>query len=95
MNLKVVSSLGEKYFTITNPKLLDSINVALQEANEIYVPTGGLFEIWADISVLKNRKKANFMIQFNKYNGWMIVIESRTFSSDYIFHLIKDYSVKS
>jgi hypothetical protein len=92
MTLKISSSAGLKYILITNAKKLDTINTVLKETKEIYVQQGGSFEISSDISVFKNGKQANFFVEFSKYNGWMIVIENRTFSSDYIFNLIKQYS---
>lgn len=91
MTLKITSLAGLKHVIITNKNKLDSINTALKEAKEIYVQQGGAFEISSDISVFKNGKHANFFVEFSKYNGWMIVVENRTFSSNYIFNLIKQY----
>lgn len=92
VSIKLSSPSGLKYLTITNSKELDSINVALKEMKEINVSIGGVFELWADITVFKNGKDADFMAQFSKYNGWMIVFGNRTFSNDYIFNLIEKYN---
>lgn len=92
MTIKISSPAGLKQLTITDSKQLDTINASLMTAKETNVQVGGAYEIWADILVYKNGKKANFLVQFSKYNGWMIVFRNRTFKSDYIFNLINRLS---
>jgi hypothetical protein len=93
MTLKVASHSGIKEFAITDTKKLDTINKALIKVKQIDVLTGGALEIWADIFIFKNGKKANLFVGFSQYNGWFIEIGSDTFACGYIFNLIKYYSI--
>jgi hypothetical protein len=93
MTLQVASHAGIKEFTVTDTKKLDTINKALMNVKKIDVLTGGALEIWGDSYIFKNGKKANLFVGFSKYNGWFIEIGSDTFASDYIFDLIKNYSI--
>lgn len=94
VKIKIGSSAGLKEIEIASLNELDSINMALKDAQEIDVQPRGAFEITAHLDIYKNKKKAFVMVHFSKYHGKTIEIDSKVFKSDYIFNLIEKYSGK-
>ena len=94
VEMKVVSETGVNNIVLTNATQLDNISNAFKAALENEIPTGGLFETWAEVNVYKENGKVNLFIQHNVYNGWMIVVDSKTLTSDYLFALVRRYSKK-
>ena len=94
VEIKIGSDSPVTYITILDSRLLDSINVAFQNAQEKDIKNGGAFETWADMTIYKSNKKVNVFIQHSIYNGWMIDV-GKTLTSDYLFSLIKRYSKRS
>jgi len=92
VEMKLVSKAGVKNSVITNKAQLDSIDNAFKNAKEINVQKGGAFDIWAEIKLYKGDNKIDFFIEHSPYNGWMIEINNKTLSSDYLFELVKRYA---
>jgi hypothetical protein len=88
----VVSETGVNRLTLTNPQQLDSIRTAINEAKEVKVSLGGGFEIWSDITIYSNEKSIDFRVLNSKYHGWYMQIGGKTFSSVYIFDLVKRHT---
>jgi hypothetical protein len=92
VEMKIGSDAPVTYVTILDPRQLDSINLAFQNAQEKDIQKGGVFETWADVNIYKSNKKVNLFIQHSIYNGWMIEVGSKTLTSDYLFALVRRYS---
>jgi hypothetical protein len=92
VEMKIGSDSPVTYVTILDRSLLDSINLAFQNAQEKDIQKGGAFETWADVTIYKNNKKANLFIQHSIYNGWMIEVGNKTLTSDYLFALVRRYA---
>jgi hypothetical protein len=92
--MKVVSAVGTTNVVFTDRKLLDSMDNALQQAKQINVDKGGVFDPWADITVYKNGKQIHLFIQHSLYNGWMIEVGGKTLANEYLFELVRRYARK-
>ena len=94
VEMKLVSEAGVNNIVLTNATQLDSISNAFKKVQEKELHNGGAFETWAEVNIYKGNKKVNLFIQHSVYNGWMIVIGSKTLTSDYLFALVRRYSKK-
>lgn len=92
VEMKISTDTGLKKFEITEQDTLDSLRIALKQANEIDVQKGGAFEIWAEIKVYEKQGVADFFVQFSKYNGWYMEVDGKTLKCDYMFYLVKKYN---
>jgi hypothetical protein len=92
IEMKVVSETGVKNIVISDNTQLQRIDTAFKNAKEIDREVGKTRTIWADINLEKGGKKVDVWISYNDYNGWVMDIRNNTFSSDYLFQLVKLYS---
>jgi hypothetical protein len=95
VEIKIGSDSPVTNVTILDRRILDSVNLAFQNAQEKDIQKGGAFETWAEVTIYKSNKKVNLFIQHSLYNGWMIEIAGKTLTSDYLFALVRRYSKKA
>src|SRR6478752_5005230 len=65
VQMKISSSAGLKYVEMTDSIQLDSLTQALREATEIKTHQGGAFEMWADVTVYKGKRKTMLPVLFS------------------------------
>ena len=92
-SFKVVSKNGVRYITITNSDSLNTLNQALNHSYLVNKQAGGAYPIWADVTIYKKSRSANFLVNFSEYHGWYIFLDdNETLSCKYLFDLIKSYA---
>jgi hypothetical protein len=92
VEIKIGSDSPVTNVTILDRRILDSVNLAFQNAQEKDIQKGGAFETWAEVTIYKSNKKVNLFIQHSIYHGWLIEVGSKTLTCDYLFAVVRRYS---
>ncbi len=93
LTMKVVSNRGVNELSITDPKQLDSVNLAFHNLQERHTNRGGGFKIWADITVYKEHDSETVRVLYSEYNGWWLDAGGKTMASHYLFDMVRRYSL--
>jgi hypothetical protein len=89
VEMKISSTSGLKQIIITDKKVLDSLSKELRNSSEINVPHGGVFNIWADVKIYKQKDIADIFVQNSEFYGWYIDVENKSLKCEYIFKLVE------
>lgn len=92
VEIKIGSDSPTTFVTITDRLQLDSINAAFQTALEKDIPQGGAFKTLSRWTIYKRGEEMELSVNHSIYNGWMINAAGTSFTSEYLFSLVKRYA---
>ena len=83
---------NKRVFTITNTKILDSLNGSFrQQLEPVNVTIAKLNNVFAIIYIYKSKKKIQIDVVSSNYTGWVMKVGPKSFSDEYMFNLVKTY----